>query len=646
MRRVRHGSEIFAYSVVYTKISEISERRCWDLELLRDTFSPERNTADFYRLPFAPSLNLSHIPSLPCDCPTLDYTARMTQQTSGAPSLPNFNDAQKNHIRSQLPLFIEYLEQNNPTVADRHQGTSQWMADCAKKIMSHGLFDSEELGGRGADKAEMVDIRTFFRNWKNNTYKKRLGTTSSSRVATPTTLTTRAMDDAIRGLVILDGDLSARDLYLRERPEEYSRAVKAVKSEMPQGSPACAIAQKAMKRAWDTADHELWEKRKRELELDVKRNQTLWPEYLRDAIQQNLDRGIVGSALVGIVLYAGYDAVSQEEIKHMPKAHAEMLEHFVQHADVHLPNIKKPSIYQFERDNANYPLLPLLNINEVSLGQINEVLSLYLSLMWDRGYPADNAMPTIPWLAIANDPAAHYDVNAYSFGCIIGDPAPCSPIHAPSLYVALHQYQSTGNPFRFFPKTIYLSHAQDAARRLVDNLEQGDEVDEQNVTKETPVHEDRDGPGDSTLQEPATSRTSSSPSPIPVPALSTPTPPTSPPYKSRPATPPPEIPPTPATPQPPVIPHNVARSPPPPHVAKKGGKKAGTKGKSMKDTTNDSRPAVANTARRGSTRVRKEVTFGLHLVAGGQRSPQGRKPAWEYPESDSENQPPKKRARR
>ena len=188
----------------------------------------------------------------------------------------------------------------------------------------------------------------------------------------------------------------------------------------------------------------------------------------------------------------------------MPSSHSEILQTWVTHDDVHLPrtclyslirkcswnplaDIRKPSIYQFERDEGGFPKLPILDLDEVSLKQIGELLTLYLAMVWgtspsapcprhhppssvpltaviDHGYPSENSMPGIPWSEVTRDPAGHYNVEAYTFGCLIGNPTPCKLIDAPALYDALFEYQKAGTPFRFLTKAEYLSRAQAAAQ--------------------------------------------------------------------------------------------------------------------------------------------------------------------------------------
>lgn len=116
------------------------------------------------------------------------------------------------------------------------------------------------------------DIKAFFRNWKNNNYKKTLnqGTTgghSSSLHASASTA--QFITDAARGFIILQGDLTPKELFLHEQPDDYLKAYKDLKSKLPHGTPSVVIAQKARKQAWDTADQEYWAERKRMLELDT-----------------------------------------------------------------------------------------------------------------------------------------------------------------------------------------------------------------------------------------------------------------------------------------------------------------------------------------------------------------------------------------
>ena len=86
----------------------------------------------------------------------------------------------------------------------------------------------------------------------------------------------------------------------------------------------------------------------------------------------------------------------------MPKMHDEIVRHWVQHAEAHLPcssskvlvyttisdfseDLKSPSVYQFELDDeSKRPILPLLDLADpnLALGQISEVLTRYLAALW------------------------------------------------------------------------------------------------------------------------------------------------------------------------------------------------------------------------------------------------------------------------
>ncbi|TEB37187.1 hypothetical protein FA13DRAFT_1786379 [Coprinellus micaceus] len=589
----------------------------------------------------------------------MDSTIAPTPQNrSGAPPLRNFTSAQRTHIQSKLPEFIAYLTEANPGVRDYDKGTSNWMSSTAKMIMGHDLFEASALNGRSPDVVEK-EIRTFFRNWKNNTYKKSLpntaASTSPSTVSSPATQ--RALSDAIRGLVILEGDLSPKDLFFREKPQEYSRAYQEVKATVPKGTHACVISQKAKKRAWEDADQEHWAQRKRGMELDVASNQEVWPVYLREAIQQNLDRGIVGSALVGImyamrtetegmqhrILYAGYDSTAQSEIAHKPQAHGDIIKQWVQHSEFHLPYLKSPSIYQFELDEeSKRPLLPLLDLADpnLALGQISEVLTRYLAALWDHGYPAENTMPTLPWVALAQDPAGHYDVGVFAFSSLIGNPAPCRPADAPGLYEDIARYQVAGTPFRFFTKEEYLLRAKDAAQRIIEEAETGEEVDAEERGRQQSVEKPAQPAGIQSGEGLASDTASAV-----VDAISH----TLPLGKSVDSEAAPPPPPPPADENPAAFPHQdkVPRSPPrsPDQPSKKGKKNSTSKRKTMGNTTNTTKGGT-DVPMRESARSRKQVDFGLQLVAQGQRSPKGQRAAWEYDSTrDVENHGPTKRAR-
>lgn len=119
----------------------------------------------------------------------------------------------------------------------------------------------------------LQEICTFYRNFKNNSYKKKLPAavrSPSLECSPPSKLAITALKDTIRGLVVLESDLSARDIFFREGDADYRKVYKQVKSELPRDTQAVVITQKARKRAWNEADQEHWERRKAQLELDCK----------------------------------------------------------------------------------------------------------------------------------------------------------------------------------------------------------------------------------------------------------------------------------------------------------------------------------------------------------------------------------------
>jgi hypothetical protein len=171
------------------------------------------------------------------------------------------------------------------------------------------------------------DILTFLRNYKNNNFKKKLPTTSqspsslsASSSTTTATSVSHALEDAIRGLVVLESDLTPRDLFFLQHPDGYTKALAEIKMKMPPGTASVALVQKARKWVWEVADKQMWERRKQSLEQDAHRqvpifpilcrlvidrsyrsNQTLWPKLVRESLQQNLSRGVVGTTAVGLM---------------------------------------------------------------------------------------------------------------------------------------------------------------------------------------------------------------------------------------------------------------------------------------------------------------------------------------------------------
>ena len=57
----------------------------------------------------------------------------------------------------------------------------------------------------------------------------------------------------------------------RQQPGLYKKAYQEIKAELSADTPTVVIAQKARKRAWESADQEEWERQKRTMELDTPR---------------------------------------------------------------------------------------------------------------------------------------------------------------------------------------------------------------------------------------------------------------------------------------------------------------------------------------------------------------------------------------
>ncbi|KAJ2912499.1 hypothetical protein MD484_g7919, partial [Candolleomyces efflorescens] len=408
-----------------------------------------------------------------------------------APILPHFTKSQRTIILSFIDAFIAYLHEHNPKVVDRHPGTTAWMQNTASEIMKRDEFNAEKLGGRRPADVQK-EICTYYRNFKNNNYKKKLTATTHSHPSEsspPSKLAITALKDTIRGLVVLESDLSARDIFFREADSDYRKVYKQVKSELPPETPAVVITQKAPKRAWNEADQELWETRKAQLELDCKTNQQSWPKFYRAALQQNLDRGIVGNAVIGVmyafrdeldglqhgILYAGYDAAKKDELRHQPQSHSDILKLWVAHADVTLPYSSAPPVCLFDCDDDGFPILPNIDIHEVVLRQVAELLRNYLSALWEHTYPPNTAFPTIPWAEIAKAPVDFIDTTLHNLPTALGCPVPCNPVHTLSLYDYLSKQQELGDPFRFRTKSDIDERRRIQAKEAVMELLKDDE---------------------------------------------------------------------------------------------------------------------------------------------------------------------------
>ncbi|KAF6746403.1 hypothetical protein DFP72DRAFT_855455 [Ephemerocybe angulata] len=384
---------------------------------------------------------------------------------AGAPSLPNFSDVQRSHITSFIDAFISYLQQNNPQVVHRHHGTTLWVHKTAASIMKNDVFHPSKLKKEPA-KVEK-DIRDYFRNYKNNSYKKKLSASVLASTAPPHKHSKSPVEsklhDALRGLVILEPELSPKELFFLEAPSELRKAYDVLKSELPADTKPCTISVKARKRAWNEADQESWAKRKHSLELDVASNQAAWPMYMQD---NGVQHGI---------LYAGHNGLDSSEIVHEPSAHKELARIWADHAESFMPNVSAPSVLQFLKDDDGFALLPIVDIDDVAPREISKILTAYLTAIWCHIIPPSNTAPTIPWKEIAAAPHHFYDTAEFEFPCVLGDPAPCPSVQTLPVYNYLLRLQRTGKSFRFRTLSEITEWAKQAEKDAVDEIEKDDE---------------------------------------------------------------------------------------------------------------------------------------------------------------------------
>lgn len=73
-----------------------------------------------------------------------------------APILPNFSVIQREYILTFINPFDTYLNEHNPSVIPRHQGTTTFMKRTASAIMKHDEFLVENLNGRSPAAVESV----------------------------------------------------------------------------------------------------------------------------------------------------------------------------------------------------------------------------------------------------------------------------------------------------------------------------------------------------------------------------------------------------------------------------------------------------------------------------------------------------------
>ncbi|RXW19692.1 hypothetical protein EST38_g6157 [Candolleomyces aberdarensis] len=393
-----------------------------------------------------------------------------------------------------------------------------------------------------------------------------------------------------------------------------------------------------VQRAWNDADKKMWERRKENLELDIEGNQALWPKLVRESLQQNLGRGVVGSAVVGLmygfrtksggiqhgILYSGFDALENSELIHAPGAHSELLKLWSTHADSIMPGITEPSVFQFVKDDDGLPLLPSLDLAEVTVKQVSQLLRCYFSAVWEHVYPPENDMPTIPWLHISGTPDDFYDTTRFQLGINLGDPIPCKLADTLSLYERLLEHQSASNPFRFRSKGDIDERLKLAVQEVLDDIGKDDEdfeqgalgVAEKEKQKEAgPIVVFNKADLDKPLQEDAPQPPAASP-----PLIVHPLPPMSPP---PPSTPPPFTPPAPSPPP----------DSPKPGSRRKGLKKVSRPIRELNDLVTNVQPSHDGSTGRKSTRKRKQAKFGPETAAGGQRSPRNRRSTWSYAES-------------
>ncbi|PPR06841.1 hypothetical protein CVT24_011332 [Panaeolus cyanescens] len=602
------------------------------------------------------------------------------------PSLPGFTKEQKDHISSFIKPFEAFLRKHNEA-GTRDRDTSQWVKDTVHTIMTHECMSINELEGRDITKVQ-GQISTYFRNWKNNNYKHNIApvlmgtkpapihSTNSDACHIPKAVLT-SMNNAMRGLVVLDCDMTPKQLFYLQEPQHYTKKYHALrdrpenKNQLP-----CTISQWARTQAWNETDQDYWAKKKQDLEQDAEGNRAIFPDMLRASIQQNLNRGVVGTALVGVMIafrtengiehgisYSGYDSINKREIAHFPTQHDELTKIWTSHADKFMPmfNSSLPSVYEFERTENGFPILPSVDL-EGAISEIKNVLTAYFESSWETTYPKDSSLPSLPWNLVFTSPELYYDYEAFKLPGLLGNPIPCKPSNLIGLYERLLELQDEGNHFRFFTR----AQIREILQEHLDEASAEQEKDNENVEVD---HSTKDA-----IQPPSPPALVPTVPNSPLPGSQLPNPTTAPPTISNsPATaalspihtpaPPAVIPKSPSltkdksgvsSPTPPVVANIPSPSTPSPLATQRRINEIqytptpSPTTKSPVDASSDAppqrkRPAVYSSKKGGkgvsdsqrrSTRARNAVQFGVQYVANGARSPKSRKPRWEYIEEE------------
>ncbi|KAF9037449.1 hypothetical protein BJ165DRAFT_1353268 [Panaeolus papilionaceus] len=412
--------------------------------------------------------------------------------------LEKLTEQQRDHVISCLEELTDYLDAHNPTVTSHHAGTKEFLGRLVKSIMAHPLFVRSEIYGE--PDVVQSHIGTFLRNWKNNTFRpsrkpaaswsNSLPSLSSCKTPTVSQRVAESLDNAIRSMVLLDCDMRPKDLFFRLSPQAYQDHYDQL---IANGSSIPGAVSKARMKSWAEADQGKWEHHKEELEGDLESNRAMFPDIMQYGLQQNLDWGVLGTSLLGLmyafhdddnsiqhgIIYAGYDLENKGEIAHKPAAHENLTKTWLAHAQTFLPHISRSDVdpkSHMEMDN-NSPVLKTLDVADYSPREIQRILRHYLELVWSESlsYPPDNDMPTIPWSRIEGTPDVFFDIRLFNLPVPLTTDAPCSPESAPTLFRHLLMLQQTGSQFRFYDKTHIDKALAQLVQDLLNNIEKDDE---------------------------------------------------------------------------------------------------------------------------------------------------------------------------
>ncbi|KAJ7442116.1 hypothetical protein B0H11DRAFT_1932617 [Mycena galericulata] len=317
-----------------------------------------------------------------------------------------FSKLQTEHINSYLPEFIKKLDADVSGLE-----LTRWKQATATKVLASPAFGDLDYSKNSRAKWHEMIVRKYT-NYLHQTYRKTHPETPSP-------------SEVIKAnpLLKFSSVLSGRQLLARDMHEDIMDSSR--KHVTDKGTNEAAAYQTIVKQMWDalTAEEKSeWETKAEDECGDVKLNQTEFVPNIHKALRSLCQGGMVGDAEM-MLFYAFREPRTGDLVAG------------TQHNTTNFGGEDLATTYGFPWSQFSETVLPLsvnsngtvnlpqLDLETTPLASLRHLLNEYFEQCWGRNSQDGSEEASIPWGAIAEDPARFYNTEEFIFPLPLKDPS-------------------------------------------------------------------------------------------------------------------------------------------------------------------------------------------------------------------------------